>query len=182
MLKSIATTILTSFITVNASANPFWDWDYWKTATAESVERHIRNGVDVKTKNKYNTTVLMVASGFSGNPDVISTLVSYGADVNARNKYNETALIWAGWSNKNPDIISRLIKHGADIEAKDKYGETALIVASRKNENPYIIARLINHGANIYAKGRYDRTAWYYIKTGWSVKRKKTFLGVSYDW
>lgn len=171
MRKSILTaitTIIFSFMTVLAFANPFLAKYYWETATVESVQNHIKDGVNVNGRGEDEKTPLMLAAMSNKNPDIIRILIENGADVNAQMEGGYTPLILAALNNQGFEIIKVLIKNGADVNAKNVHGETPLISANKFSGdiNPDItdiIILLIKHGADVKVKDNEGNTALDYL-------------------
>ena len=74
--------------------------------------------MDVNAKNEVGWTPLSLAAGFSGNPEVITTLIKAGADVNAKTMRRRTPLDHAesGRKPKNAELIRAAgRKRGEDL-------------------------------------------------------------------
>ena len=118
-------------------------------------------GADIKSKTKdKGSSVLMVCSMFSQNPDVIQALIDNGAVVNERTPESWTALMSAA-RNPNADIIKVLLKNGADTHAMSKsHNTTALMYACGFNSNRDVVIALIDGGSDIRAKDKDGKTAY----------------------
>ena len=145
MKKLILLIVLTISMTFTSFAHDIKDWSWygywWKTATVYDVKALLDMGADVNARDDddYRGTVLMWASIYNKNPEVIELLLDNGSDINARDDYyGRTALMWASEYNKNPEIIKLLLDNGADINAKDDDGKIALLFASAYNKNPEV--------------------------------------------
>ncbi len=112
------------------------------------VELAYAEGGNVNAKTEYYT-VLMYASMYCRNPEVLNVLIKHGAKVNDANSYGKTALMSASQYNENPEIIETLIINGAYVDAQDKYGETALGYACEYNKNSEVTEMLIAKGADV---------------------------------
>lgn len=108
-------------------------------------------------------TALMRAA-FSGDIELVKTLLDHGADTKIISKDSETVLMAAcgtgfipGYSKgRTPaerlQVVKLLIDRGQDVNAADDYGITALMVAANIGDVP-IIQYLIDKGADL---GAYD--------------------------
>ena len=102
---------------------------------------------------------LHVAAGFTGNADVIRTLITAGADPNAQTGNGATPLHYAVENNHdNPDVIDALLVAGADPNVQNDGGQTPLHVAARTAENPAVIEALLDRDADPNAQTEYGRT------------------------
>jgi len=137
----------------------------------KKVERLLREGADVNSRDKYDRTALIrVCMGLprprDSNdplPGLVRLLLNRGADPNIRDKYGKTALIWASslmpskWASSEPvlQVLRLLLDKGADINAKDKEGKTPLMYAVF----PDVARLLVEKGAKINAGDGTGRTA-----------------------
>jgi len=137
------------------------------------MERLIKNGADVHTRNDVNNTALHFAAGASpvsptdhGSPAAVAYLIRQGADVNAQNNTRITPLMDAVYNN-NLESLKILLAHGADVNMVSKYNETALSAALLRTEgradiygNIYraIASELLRHGADPNFKDFTGRT------------------------
>jgi ankyrin repeat protein len=99
-----------------------------RTGNRENVELFIKAGIDINSKDKDESTPLMIASE-KGDLQMAQLLIQNGADVNAKNIDGYTALMYAAYTG-NIQIAELLIKNNADVNARDKDGWTALRYAS----------------------------------------------------
>jgi ankyrin repeat protein len=110
-------------------------------ASANSSRRHAA-GID-------DTTVLMDAVVFGGNPAVVRVLLEAGADVRARSSHTgRTALMFVhrarSWQD-NGQMVDTLIEHGSELDARANDGETALMMAVRSGCYGVVRALLRHH-------------------------------------
>ena len=121
-----------------------------KYGHVDVVERLLREGAHVNTKDSDENTALIWAS-VNGHADVVERLLREGAHMNAKGYNGHTALIWAS-VNGHADVVKRILKQNdIDVNAKDSYGYTALIWASR-NGHVDVVERLLREGAHVNAK------------------------------
>lgn len=120
------------------------------------VERLLKQGTDVDTKQEDGATALMAACDRSEDRlslvdnkqdllSLIKLLLKKGADISAANQASITALMIASASGFL-DAVKLLVEHGADINAKDKDGRTALMYAESKSQSE-VVSFLLGHGA-----------------------------------
>ena len=129
----------------------------------ERIRELIEQGDDIDVKAPYDTTLLMLASAISDNPEVIKMLLNAGVDVNAR-AGGYTALMFAAYNNTNPKIIKILLNAGANVNTKfgeDEHTTTALTLALEANPNPEVIKILRNADANVSGKENIHSTGDY---------------------
>lgn len=125
-----------------------------QTGNLKKVQKIIKGGYAVDTRDVFNDTVLMHAS--AGNHiDVMKYLIDQGADVNAVGDGGLSPILHASVLRIRMNAIKYLIKRGANINAKDMTGMTVLMYVSEAgflNFTKY----LVEHGADITAtkKGR----------------------------
>ena len=78
----------------------------------QKVKVLIKRGADIKAKNKYDYTVLHIASYF-GDIELAKECLQAGIDVNAKNKFGITApLFWAAYED-DIEMQDLLKQHGA---------------------------------------------------------------------
>jgi uncharacterized protein len=113
----------------------------------ESLERLLREGIDVNAaKGEYKTTILMEAA-VRGNMGVMRLLLEKGSNVNMADQDGWTALMGATVQGRL-EPVKLLLEHGADVNAKNHNGETALVIATGMN-HPEIREALLEHEAEI---------------------------------
>ena len=137
--------------------NPYQELNteaYWKSATLSSI-RDIPDEALVP-----GNKVLMWASSFVSDPDILTELVNRGSDINEVDpNFLGTPLSAAAVDNNNPDIIRELIRLGANIEARVSLGNTPLMGAAIYNHNPAILEALVANGANVEERNYLGQTA-----------------------
>ena len=150
---------------VSEAARFALDEESWKIYTLKETQAAIEAGADINAKNDDGATPLMLAAGYSGDPEIIRALIGAGANVNeAAREPNPspdeapgdiegmTPLMWAAEFNGNPEILAALIQGGADVNAKDDRDREALWYAVQGVNNPDVLSVLIEAGADIDAK------------------------------
>ncbi len=155
-------------------------------ASAEKVRQFVKAGANVNLEdvgeafgyNSYTSargiTMLMTASIYQNNPEIIHILVNAGADVNARSKENSswrgqptpllpkglTALMVAA-GKQDPIIhtnVSALIEAGADVNLQDEAGFTALMYAAYFNYYE-VVKAILDAKPDVNMQDNYGRTA-----------------------
>jgi ankyrin repeat protein len=134
---------------LNAAGAPVPLIDAVKQADAATLQRLLKQRVDVNTAEVDGTTALHWAARLN---DVATAelLIRAGADVKAANRYEVTPLSVA-CMNGNAAIISLLLKAGADANTILPGGETVLMTVARTGSLD-AVRLLLFHGANVNAK------------------------------
>lgn len=115
------------------------------------VEQLLNNGVDVNSRNSYDSTPLMMAAFSDDRLSVARLLIDRGADVNAISREGGTALTHAcdfGAYN----IVELLISSGADVNLhlqSSPYGWTPLTAAIGLGGYERIVRLLLIRGADV---------------------------------
>lgn len=92
-----------------------------------SVERLIKAGADVNSRDGDGITALMYAA-WQGHDQVIKVLLSHAADPNIQDDFGWTALMHAARYNQM-DVLPLLLDAKTDVTLKNKHGETAFEIA-----------------------------------------------------
>ena len=112
------------------------------------MEMLINTGSGINASYNGGSTVLMKATGHTGNGEVVRILLKAGADFAARKEDGATALHLAAEKGARPAALAILLKSGA-ITQKDSNGNALLKVSGR---SPLEAAELlIKAGADIHA-------------------------------
>ncbi len=127
-----------------------------------SIERLLKQGVDVNEKNKSGNTALMIAAA-NGNTEMLEILIYMAkANVNIQDCYGNTPLMWAVVKGYK-EVVNILINANADVNIQNHEGRTALIYAVGE-ENKDIIEMLVKADADLNIKDYKDKTALIYAK------------------
>lgn len=121
----------------------------------ETVRLLLKSGADVKERDAYHQTAILVASR-SGRLQVVKLLIEYGADVNSHDGIGFVPLHVAS-RNGHLDVVQSLLDHGADVNAKTHDHWTALHFACIIG-HAEIVEALLNQGANIGVRNDEGRT------------------------
>lgn len=121
----------------------------------ETVRSLLEGGADVKERDIYHQTAILLASR-SGKLQVVELLVEYGADVNSHDGIGWVPLHVAS-RNGHLEIVQSLLNHGADVNSKTHDHWTALHFASIIG-HATIVEALMKHGANVGVRNDEDRT------------------------
>ena len=109
--------------------------------------------------NKYGA-LLMHASVFCRDCEMVKILISDGVDVDVRDEVGRTPLFTAAKSGTS-EMCELLLNNFANINATDNNGTTALFEAI-KYGNKDSFSYLLAHGADIYVKDNQRRTPLHY--------------------
>jgi ankyrin repeat protein len=111
------------------------------------LDRLIRGGADVNTRDRHQETPLMYAA-YVGSLDAMNLLLREGAGVDLQSQSGATALIWAATDLAK---VRLLIEHGANVNLATKRRRTALLVAAMSDPSAAIVKLLIEKGADLKA-------------------------------
>jgi ankyrin repeat protein len=127
------------------------------TGKADLVKLLLAEGANVRGKNEFNSTPLMMSASQFGNIAVVRLLLEAGADVNAKEDDGDNALLMASAAGRY-DIILVLLEAGAELNTKNNIGFTALITAAWWGHLD-TVKLLVSKGIQINEKDRDGRTA-----------------------
>jgi ankyrin repeat protein len=95
---------------------------------AAAVERLLREGASVKTRDSRGRTALLAAT-HGNHVEATRALIAGGADVNAKDDIQDSPYLYAGAEGRI-EILKMTLAAGADLKATNRYGGTALIPAA----------------------------------------------------
>ena len=111
-----------------------------KQGNTAVIEKLLRDGVDVKTKDEeYQSTALMWAA-HNGHAQAVRMLIDNGAEINARRFKGETAL-WFAAQKGQLEPLKVLVENGADASIPGRDGDSAVTIA-QKNGHNHVVAYL----------------------------------------
>jgi uncharacterized protein len=106
-----------------------------------SVQRGLRQGIDVNVLDPEGHTPLMLAS-FEGHASMVDVLIQAGAKIDQRDSMQRTALFYAA-SGTNVESVDSLLRAGADVNVKDgQEGWTPIMVAASEG-HPAVVQKLL---------------------------------------
>ena len=111
--------------------------------SVEAVSLLLDEGANVNSRNAFDATALMWASG---DPAKSRLLIERGANVNARSKQGRTPLLIAAKRDGGADLLRLLLSKGADPRARDERGNTALMLAAETGDLDMIRLLAANGG------------------------------------
>jgi ankyrin repeat protein len=129
----------------------------YRSASVETLEKKLIEGMNVKEKNKDGMTALMFAALESSDVDVLKFLISNGSDPIERDLSGGYPFMYA-CINKNIKVLEYLFQYVKNVDNIDNSGWTPLIQASHVG-NLNAIEFLISHGANVNHKDKFGMTA-----------------------
>ncbi|AXI46944.1 hypothetical protein C1J03_13495 [Sulfitobacter sp. SK012] len=130
--------------------------DFYVSATAESVQQLIDQGVYVDARDDVGKTALHWVAG--AKPEVISALLAAGADVNAKDQWNRTPLHFVA-ATGTVENIKLLLDAGAEVNAKTSNDWTPLHGAA-KFGSAKSVTTLLEAGADAAAKTEMRETGF----------------------
>ncbi len=96
------------------AANVFFDAEFWKTASLESVEKAIQDGADIKAKSADGTTALMYAAKYGSDVKILESLIKkHKLDVSSQNSNGDTALSLLSTAMPKAESVQLLLDNGA---------------------------------------------------------------------
>lgn len=128
--------------------------EFYQSATAESIQQKIGEGVDVNALDGEQKSALHWVAG--AKPEVIIALLAAGAEVNAKDYLERAPLLFVAASG-SVENINLLLDAGADINAKTANDWTALHGAAKFNTAESVIV-LLEAGADPTAKTEMGET------------------------
>ena len=90
-----------------------------------SIQRHLKQGTSIETKDEYGRTALMQASNHC---EVVEFLLNNGANVNSVDSSGKTALIFSVFAG-NLRTTQLLLTRGADAQLRDTSGKLPVTYA-----------------------------------------------------
>jgi hypothetical protein len=133
-------------------------------ATYSEVMTAIRAGADVNTRSlngwTSGKTVLMLATMYNNNLEVVKALLKAGANPNARESRGIIPIAPA--FEVDVSMIEGLKKQGVNVHMTDEGGKTVLMNAVIANENPEIIKALVDSGADVNSRDLNGNTVLMY--------------------
>jgi ankyrin repeat protein len=150
------------------------------------VQRLVKEGADVNSKDIYGGTPLMIAAG-TGNLEIVRLLLDNGADINATRDGSDATALMNAVKGSNVEVVKLLIEKGADVNTvvemgdenmtamdfaaisgnveilkmlieKDAHFNGALAIAAGKG-HVEAVKLLIDKGADVNAGGWWGETA-----------------------
>lgn len=113
----------------------------------EAVQLLLKSGADVKARNNFEATPLVLAAS---SPTKVKMLVAAGSDVNAQAKSGATPLIIAAGRSGSYEAVKLLLDRGANPNLADAMGTSALIAAAYQGETA-TVKLLLEKGADVKA-------------------------------
>lgn len=132
------------------------------------VEYLIKNGANVKLKDRDERPVFVYAALFANDTNVLSILKNAGAEIDYKItiQYPSSLLSIACMTNPNAEVIDFLCKEGGNIDEQNEFGTTPIMWAAMYTSNPDVIDVLKKNGADINDKRHKDG----YSPLIWSVR------------
>ena len=125
----------------------------------------LKNGADVRVKNKKGETAILYAKSFNASKRVLWQLRESAKSVGI------TPLHVAMMLRLEPEKIRDMLEKGAEIEAKDNEMATPLHYAFKFKASLEVVTILLGYGANIHAKDVHGKDPLQYADTESEVVR-----------
>ncbi len=121
-----------------------------KQGRKASAEALLEGGADPNRADPSGETPVHAAA-FSGNADLLRTVLAHGGDADARNPHTGATPLMQALLSPDAKQYAVLLEAGADPNLADHNGDTPLHVAARTNHGGAILA-LLQAGASPLAK------------------------------
>jgi len=123
------------------------------------VQRLIREGVDVNTKDHGGSTPLMAAA-MEGSSEVVRELLDNRADPNTRDKKSGGTPLMMAADRGHANVVRVLLEQGADVNVRDKNGITPLMSAVWRaaGDRTDLVKLLLDKGADVRARDNHGVT------------------------
>ena len=121
-----------------------------------TIEKALERGADLQEKDDLGRTVVLLATHFAGDLDLVKLLHAKGAPVDIPDVNGRTALSFAAEDGRL-DLVRWLVEQRAEIHRRDQAGRTALFHAAL-NARDDVIGFLADRGAAVDARDQFGDT------------------------
>ena len=142
-----------------AGAGNFENFNWWKTATVDDVQKLLDKGIDINARvsGKTSNFIMEYVVENTPYPDVLELLIKKGADIHVIGA-DGLNLLWRARHNKNPKIAEILIDAGVNVKQHLKNTSIIIEMASYHGWDSYLIKKLIDAGADVNAENYSQQT------------------------
>ena len=132
------------------------------------VEYLLKNGANIRLKDRQERPVFIYAALFSNDVNILSALKKSGANIydTITIQHPSSLLSIACMTNPNPEVIDFLCKEGGNIHEQNKFGTTPIMWAAMYTASPEVITTLKKNGGDINDPRHKDG----YTPLIWSVR------------
>ncbi|WP_010597562.1 ankyrin repeat domain-containing protein [Rickettsiella massiliensis] len=101
-----------------------------------TVERHLKNGAGVNSRNQWGETPLHLAAT-EGRTKIVELLLKKEAEVDFRCYHNKDTALHRAAANGHTETVKLLLENGAGVNSCNKWRETALDLAVKRLFSPH---------------------------------------------
>jgi uncharacterized protein len=146
---------------------------YVKNGDVPNVERALKDGASVDSRNRIGETALVIALK-KNDLKIAQLMLDAGTDVNLAAVSGVTPLMAAAYEG-HADIATKLLAKGADVNAVDRLKKNAMTYAAGEGRTD-VVKLLLGHGVDPNAIYENDLTALMWAAGGGSVDTVKVLL------
>jgi len=121
-----------------------------------TIEKALARGADLQAKDDLDRSVVLLATHFAGNLELVEFLHAKGAPVDVPDVNGRTALSFAAEDGRL-DLVRWLVEQKAEVDRRDGAQRTPLFHAALAAHDD-VIAFLADHGAAVDARDQFGDT------------------------
>ncbi len=141
--------------------------EYAQKGDVAQVQRAVRQGIAVDSRNTEGNTALMMAA-FEGHPSVVEALIDAGATVDLPNPVQRTALMFAS-TGESVETVELLLKAGANVNAKDSHEAWTPLMFAASEGHIEVVKKILEYNPDLAHRELDGETA-----LDFAVQRKHT--------
>jgi ankyrin repeat protein len=121
-----------------------------------TIEKALERGADLGSKDELGRTVVLLATHFAGDLELVKWLQAKGAPLDVPDVNGRTALHFAAEDGRL-DLVRWLVEQGAEVDRRDGQKRTALFLAA-VNARDDVVAFLADRRATIDVQDQFGDT------------------------